>query len=142
MEFIDEGGCIIVPRSVRPIIDSPQTIFGNGNGALRQFRFGKLHVREYPDHYSVHSDKIDPMKDPLGHLMMDAPEYLAGILFGLATYSYLKNKPPNYLKKDNRKSNFRHDRGGTASSPFLATLLAAFCGYGITKSLKKLSQQG
>jgi hypothetical protein len=142
MEFIDDHGCIIVPRSIRPIIDYPQTILGNGNGALRQFRLGKLHVREYADHYSVHSDKIDPMRDPVGHLMVDAPEYLAGILFGISTYSYLKNKSPNYLKKDNRNSISSHGRGGTTSSPYLATLIAAFCGYTITKSLKKLSQQG
>jgi hypothetical protein len=138
MEFIDDDGCIIVPRSVRPIVDYPQTILGNGNGALRQFRLGSLHVREYADHYSVHSDKIDPSKDPFGHLLVDAPEYLAGILFGISTYSYLRNKSPN-----NRKSNSSQDREGTATSPpYLAALLAALCGYRITKSLKKQSQQG
>jgi hypothetical protein len=142
MEFIDDDGCIIVPRSIRPIIDYPQTILGNGNGALKQFRLGKLHIREYADHYSVHSDKIDPMKDPVGHLMVDAPEYLAGILYGISTYSYLKNKSPNYLKKANRNSNFSSEQERTTSSPYLATILAAFCGYRITKSLKKLSQQG
>lgn len=78
MEFIDGDGNIIVPKSVRPIIELKQTAFGTRKGAGKQYRYGKLHIREYESHYSVHSDRVDPLRDPLGHLVVDAPEYLAG----------------------------------------------------------------
>lgn len=142
MKFLDDEGCIIVPKSVRPIIDYPQTILGNRNGALRQFRLGKLHIREYDDYYSVHSDKIDPVKDPIGHLMLDAPEYLVGILSGTSIYSCLKNDSLNSSRKNNRKSDSSSERRGRHLPPYLAGLLAAYSSYSITKSLKKLSQQG
>jgi hypothetical protein len=76
MYHIDGNANIIVPKSVRPIIDYEETYLGNKEGANRQFRLGTLHIREYDDYYAVHRDKIDPRTDPLGHLLLDAPEYL------------------------------------------------------------------
>ena len=78
MEFIDGDGNIIVPKSVRPIIDLKETILGSKKGAVRQYRYGNLHIRDYDSHYTVHMDRVDPLKNPLGHLLVDAPEYLAG----------------------------------------------------------------
>ena len=52
-------------------------------GAKRQFRYGNLHIREYDDHYTAHLDAIDPRKDPIGHLLVDAPQYLVGLCSGL-----------------------------------------------------------
>ena len=81
MHYIDGKGSNIVPKSVRPVIDYKETsLLGNKNGAKRQFRYGNLHIREYNDYYTVHRDKIDPAKDSLGHLSIDAPEYLARII--------------------------------------------------------------
>ena len=80
MSFIDDEDSIIVPKPVRPTIDYEETHFGNKKGARRQFRYKNLHIREYNDHYTVHIDKIDPRKDPLGHLLIDAPEFLVGIM--------------------------------------------------------------
>jgi hypothetical protein len=100
MKFVDDDGCILVPKSVRPLIDYPVTQIGNRNGALRQFRHGKLHIREYDDYYSVHSDKIDPMYDPIGHLVVDAPEYLVSAFFGLLAYSLLENDVSLHLGKN------------------------------------------
>jgi hypothetical protein len=77
VHYIDGEGSIIVPKSVRPIIDYKETSLGNKNGAKRQFRYGNLHIREYNDNYTAYSDKIDPRKDSFGHLSIDAPEYLA-----------------------------------------------------------------
>jgi hypothetical protein len=77
VHYIDGEGSIIVPKSVRPIIDYKETSLGNKNGAKRQFRYGNLHIREYNDYYTVHRDKIDPRKDSSGHLSIDAFEYLA-----------------------------------------------------------------
>jgi hypothetical protein len=39
-----------------------------------------LHIREYDDYYTVHRDNVDPREDALGHLLADAPEYLAGTI--------------------------------------------------------------
>ncbi len=78
MEFVDGDGNIVVPKSVRPIMDLKETPFGGKKGARKQFRYGNLHIRDYDTHYTVHMDRIDPMRNPLGHLLVDAPEYLAG----------------------------------------------------------------
>ncbi len=78
MHYIDGEGSIIVPKSVRPIIDYKETSLGNKKGAKREFRYGNLHIREYDDYYTVHRDNIDPSENALGHLLADAPEYLAG----------------------------------------------------------------
>ena len=80
MSFIDDEDSIIIPKPVRPTIDYEETHFGNKKGARRQFRYKNLHIREYSDYYTVHVDKVDPRKDPLGHLLIDAPEFLVGII--------------------------------------------------------------
>src|ERR671918_1022415 len=80
MSFIDDEGSIIVPKSVRPTIDYEVTHLGNKKGARQQFRHKNLHIRDYGDHYTVHIDNIDPRKDPLGHLLIDAPDFLVGIM--------------------------------------------------------------
>jgi hypothetical protein len=78
VEFIDGDGNIIVPKAVRPIIDLKETALGSKKGAKRQYRSGNLHIRDYETHYTVHMDKVDPLTNPLGHLLVDAPEYIAG----------------------------------------------------------------
>ena len=83
VNYIDGEDSIIVPKSVRPIIDYEETFLGTKKGAKKQFRYGKLHIREYKDYYIVHMDKVDPTKDPMGHLLIDAPEYLAATIAGL-----------------------------------------------------------
>lgn len=80
VSFIDDEGSIIVPKSVRPTIDYEVTHLGDKKGARQQFRHKNLHIRDYGDYYTVHIDNIDPRKDPLGHLIIDAPEFLVGIM--------------------------------------------------------------
>jgi hypothetical protein len=77
VHYIDGEGSIIVPKSVRPIIDYKEISLGNKKGVKREFRYGNLHIREYDDNYTVHRDNIDPKGEALGHLLSDAPEYLA-----------------------------------------------------------------
>jgi len=79
MSYFDGDGNIVVPKSVRPIIDYEETNLGTPKGSIKQYRYGNLHIREYETHYTVHSDKIDPRKDPVGHLLVDAPECLLGL---------------------------------------------------------------
>lgn len=82
VEFTDSDGNIVVPKSVRPIMELQETAIGGKKGAIRQYRHGNLHIREYADHYTVHMDRIDPLKNPLGHLLVDAPEYIVGAAAG------------------------------------------------------------
>ena len=76
MKYIDGEGNILIPKSVRPIIDYTETNLGSKNGAEKQYRYGTLHIREYENYYSVHMDKVDPRINPIGHLLKDAPEYI------------------------------------------------------------------
>ena len=78
MEFIDSDGNIVVPKAVRPVVGLQETALGSKKGAVRQYRHGNLHIRDYDSHYTVHMDRIDPRKNPLGHLLVDAPEYVIG----------------------------------------------------------------
>jgi len=52
----------------------------------KQFRgpYG-AHVHEFEDRWVLHRDLVDAEKDPLGHLLNDAPEYVLSALAGLAT---------------------------------------------------------
>ena len=103
MHYIDGEGSIIVPKSVRPIIDYKETSLSNKNGAKRLLPYGNLHIREYNDYYTAHRDKIDPRKISLGHLSIDAPEHLArsisaafsGYKVGQDVYHRIKAKGKN-----------------------------------------------
>ena len=91
MSFLDDEGNILVPKSVRPIVDYEITMLGEKKGSIRQYRYGNLHVREYDNYYSVHSDIIDPRVDPLGHLMIDTPQIMEGIVsLAVAAKRYLQ----------------------------------------------------
>ena len=100
MKFIDGDGNIIVPKSVRPIIDYKKTSLGNKKNSKNQYRYGNLHVREYEDNYTVHLDKVDPRKNPIGHLLIDAPEYITSFL--ISTYVGTKIGKIVYEKKKNK----------------------------------------
>ena len=123
---------IEVPKEVRPFMlqEAEQTNLGQKNGAMRQFRYGNLHIREYEDKYLVHVDKVDPRKDPLGHLLCDAPEFLVGIASGFLggkkiaseLYRLQKNSP---LAK-----------GTSLIGGFLASIAIGYVGYSLAKKLK------
>ncbi len=104
MDFLDDEYNIIVPKSVRPIINFKETNLGNKKGAKRQFRYNKLHIREYENHYSVHWDKYNPEDSPIAHLMVDAPEYLIGLIMG----SYVGKKYGNQVYKKIRENKKSH----------------------------------
>ena len=104
-----------------------ETSLGQKNGAKKQYRYGNLHIREYDDKFLVHVDKIDPRKDPLGHLVMDAPE----IIIGLACAVLGGSKVASAIFK------------GEKSKPkliFPATLSSialGYLGYAISKKIKE-----
>jgi len=122
---------IEVPKEIRPFMleQAEETRLGQKNGANKQYRYGKLHIREYDDKYLIHMDKIDPRKDPLGHLIFDAPE----VLIGLATAAIGgKNIPSQIYKiqKDSKSKNLSLVTG------FLASIALGYIGYSLTKKIK------
>lgn len=104
MEFIDGDGNIIVPKAVRPIIDLKETPLGSKKGANKQYRYGSLHIRDYDTHYTVHMDRVDPLSNPLGHLLVDAPEYLVGATAAFIVGRRLGTTVYNMRKKEGKST--------------------------------------
>jgi hypothetical protein len=100
-----------------------ETLLGKKNGAYKQYRYGNLHIREYDDKFLVHTDKVDPRKNPLGHLIHDAPEVLVGlacaVLGGAKASSALKQKK-------------------SPVAGIIGSLVLYYAGYLITKKIKDL----
>ena len=123
---------IEVPKDVRPFMleDAEETNLGQKNGAIRQFRYGNLHIREYEDKYLVHMDKVDPRNDPLGHLVRDAPEFLVGM-----ASAYLGGKKiASEVYKLQKNRPFAAVGSGVAG--LLASVVTGYLGYSLVKKLK------
>ncbi len=123
------GDEIEVPKELREFMPDKAelTELGQKNGANKQYRFGNLHIREYDDKFLVHTDKVDPRNDPLGHLIYDAPE----VLVGLACAAFGGSKVASSVFKNNNKNN-------SALSGLIASVVAGYLGYSVTKKLKDL----
>jgi len=119
---------IEIPKEIRTIMleDAEETSLGKKNGAKKQFRYGNLHIREYDDKFLVHMDKVDPRKNPLGHLVFDAPEVLVGLVSAAITGAKVFS---NMNKNQNSKQK-------TITHSLLTSLIAGYLGYSITKKLK------
>ena len=117
---------IEVPKELREFMleGAEETTLGQKNGAKRQFRYGNLHIREYDDKFLVHTDKIDPRKDPLGHLVCDAPEILIGLTCSILVGSEVAKKFLN-----NNKSN-------KSTATILSSIVAGYLGYVATKKIR------
>ncbi len=119
---------IEIPKEIRTFMleDAEETSLGKKNGAKKQFRYGNLHIREYDDKFLVHMDKVDPRKNPLGHLVFDSPEVIIGLvsaaITGVKVFSNM-NKNQNSKQKVTILS-------------LLTSLVAGYLGYSITKKLK------
>ena len=118
---------IRVPKELREFMmdDVEETCLGQKNGAKKQYRYGNLHIREYEDTYLVHTDKIDPRKDPFGHLILDAPEVLVGIACAIFGGSKIRQ---SFTKNKSQKSSI--------SSDLLSSLIAGYIGYISAKKIK------
>ncbi|MHA7733386.1 hypothetical protein [Nitrosopumilus sp. S6] len=118
---------IEVPKELREfMIDgAEETILGQKNGALKQYRYGNLHIREYDDKFLVHTDKIDPRKDPIGHLVYDAPE----VLIGLACALFGGSKIAKSVLNNNSKKL-------SLASGLVSSVLSGYIGYVASKKIK------
>ena len=75
--------------------EAEETWMGEPRGSIKQYRAGNLHIREYLNCFEVHKDKIDPRKDPLGHLIVDAPKYIVGaaiVVSAIGLYAWYRSK--------------------------------------------------
>lgn len=122
---------IEVPKEIRPFMleQAEETKLGQKNSANKQYRYGNLHIREYDDRYLIHMDKVDPRKDPIGHLIFDAPE----VLIGLVTAAIGGKKIASQIykiQKDSKSKNLSLVTG------FLASMALGYVGYSLTKKVK------
>jgi hypothetical protein len=122
------GDEIEVPKELREFMleEAEETILGQKNGAQKQYRYGNLHIREYDDKFLVHTDKIDPRVNPIGHLVHDAPEVLIGLACGIFTGAHSAKK---FSKKNSNKINL--------VNILTSSLISGYLAYIATKKIKK-----
>lgn len=119
---------IEVPKELREFMleRAEETELGQKNGAKRQFRYGNLHIREYDDKFLIHSDKIDPRKDPLGHLILDAPE----ILIGIACSIFVGSETTKFFLNNKKITK------SSVALTFFSSIVVGYIGYVATKKIK------
>jgi hypothetical protein len=124
---------IEVPKELRQFMleEAKETSLGHKNGALKQYRYGNLHIREYDDRYLVHMDKIDPLKNPLGHLLADAPE----VLIGLASAAVGGAKVASYLY--NKSDKTKKDKQASITAGLISSLIIGYLSYKIARKIKE-----
>ena len=121
------GDEIEVPKELREFMleEAEETFLGQKNGAEKQYRYGNLHIREYDDKFLVHNDRIDPRKDPVGHLVYDAPEVLIGLACAIFGGSQIAKKVMN---TNSKKLTF--------TSGLFSSIISGYVGYLATKKIK------
>ena len=121
------GDEIEVPKELREFMleEAEETFLGQKNGAKKQYRYGNLHIREYDDKFLVHNDRIDPRKDPVGHLVYDAPEVLIGLACAIFGSSQIAKKVMN---TNSKKLTF--------TSSLFSSIISGYVGYLATKKIK------
>jgi len=123
---------IEIPKELIPFLpdEAQETSLGSKNGAKKQYRYGNLHIREYDDKFTVHTDKFDPRKNPLAHLVFDAPE----VLVGLVCAAIGGGKVASYIHNNTKDSLFT--KQSSTLSGLLASLVFGYIGYSITKKIR------
>ena len=122
------GDEITVPKELREFMleEAEETFLGQKNGAKKQYRYGNLHIREYEDKFLVHTDKIDPRKDPLGHLIIDAPEVLVGLGCAIFGGSQIRN---SLFKNNPQKSSIPYR--------LASSIISGYLGYKAAQKIKE-----
>jgi len=121
------GDEIEVPKELREFMleEAEETFLGQKNGAYKQYRYGNLHIREYGDKFLVHMDRVDPRKDPVGHLIHDAPEVLIGLACAVFSGSQVAK---NILNKNSKKQSF--------TVGLISSIISGYVGYTTAKQIK------
>ena len=123
------GDEIEVPKELREFMleGAEETTLGQKNGAHKQYRYGNLHIREYDDKFLVHTDKVDPRKDPIGHLVHDAPEVLIGLACAAIGGSEVATKL--FKNQNSKKISF--------ATGLVSSIVAGYFGYSASKKIKE-----
>jgi len=118
------GDEIEVPKELREFMleKAEETILGQKNGAEKQYRYGNLHIREYNDKFLVHTDRVDPRENPVGHLVNDAPEVLVGLACAAFTGLQIAKK--------------FHSKKSSLASGIIFPIISGYLGYVGTKKIK------
>ena len=121
------GDEIAVPKELREFMleRAEETFLGQKNGAKKQYRYGNLHIREYDDKFLVHTDRIDPRKDPLGHLIVDAPEVLVGLACAIFGGSQTRK---SLIKNKSKKSSISYG--------LISSIISGYVGYKTAQKIK------
>ena len=121
------GDEIEVPKELREFMleEAEETFLGQKNGAYKQYRYGNLHIREYEDKFLVHNNRMDPRKDPIGHLVYYAPEVLVGLACAIFGGSQMTK---NVLDKNSKRF--------ILSSGLISSVISGYLGYLATKKIK------
>jgi hypothetical protein len=86
------------------MIDPKDTPLGSKKRANKQYRCSSLHIRGFGTHHTVYMDRVDPLSSPLGHLLVDAPEYLAGATATFIVGRRLSTTVYNICKKESKST--------------------------------------
>lgn len=113
-----------------------ETVLGDPQGSCKQYRYGNLHIREYDSEYAVHTDKVDPRKDKLGHLIHDAPEVLVGIGCGLAA-GYLAYKITQEKRQNGGSKDDDATKKSAAAAGITTAISSASASYAIAKEIRR-----
>ena len=129
---------ITIPLDLKRVVlmGAEETKLGDKKGALKQYRKGNLHIREYKDKLTVHLDKVVPREDPMGHLIHDAQEVLIG-LAGAALGGGMIGALIYKLKNDSKFKKEKAVAGG-----LIASVAAGYASYYISKKLKEKMNDG
>jgi hypothetical protein len=76
-------------------------------------------------------DKIDPLKNPLGHLLADAPE----VLIGLASAAVGGAKVASYLY--NKSDKTKKDKQASITAGLISSLIIGYLSYKIARKIKE-----
>ena len=99
---MDNGEIIPSPNETNPKILTRH--IGELKGQIADWRASftdskmGFHAVEFEDYYETHIDSVDPLKDPLNHLIKDSPGTLIGIIAaigivgGIVVYAFTRKK--------------------------------------------------
>jgi hypothetical protein len=118
---------ISISKEVLPELpnDYQETSLGDRRGAKKQYRStstsssGNLHAREYDNKFTIHIDQEDPRRNPIGHLVKDAPETIAAA----ATTMYIAKRK---FGKSTKLSTAQDNSGFLSGGGLIGTLLLSF----------------
>ena len=95
------------------MIDLKNTPLGSKKRVNKQYRCGSLHIRGYGTRYTVYMDRVDPLSNPLEHLLVDAPEHLAGTTAAFIVVRRLGTTVYGMCKKEGKSTKDARHRCGS-----------------------------